>query len=99
MYVGNLNKTQLNAEFVSMLTPFLKELKELTIKVDQLQDQLSNKTKEYYSSKELETILGVSRSTIHNWSSQGKLHKYLISEGKVLYKWADVEKLINYSKK
>jgi|GEM_PF-1856181 len=98
-HIDNLNKSQFTAFLNNAISPFMREIKELRSEVNDLKSQLSNRAKEFYSSKELELLLGVSRSTIHNWVTQGKLLKHPISTGKVLFKRSDVEKLINYSKK
>lgn len=79
------------------------DLIELSAEVDQISElileiaQASRPTladERFFSDMELSTILKISRRTLQQWRSDGRISYYHLG-GKVLYKESDVQKLLD----
>jgi excisionase family DNA binding protein len=97
-YFNNLNKSQQTALFEQLLKPLYKKIDDLTQEVKILKKDQSGIKEEFMSTIEVGEFIDISRGTVNNFVKQGKLKKYKIGSGKVLFKRSEVEKYVELTK-
>lgn len=98
MYIGNMHKNELAVYIADIFNPMIKKVDLLTDKVNMLEQKLLLQGKEYITVKEVGVLMDISRGTVINYTKEGRLIRYNISDGKVLYKTSEVNRYIELTK-
>lgn len=95
-----MDKNQTN---ILLATASLEEIRDMLIVeqkklFNQIFEEFKEKSKkqkprQYLTANETCKMLNITRQTLHNWSSNGTLHKLKI-QGRIYYKQGDIEKAI-----